>query len=113
MNHQRAIGRHGLDHALQIRLLEGGIERQDAIVDFRINRIAEFNDERRFSSRQIAWSFVQHVEPIQTAAKGASAIPARSRRARTAFAMATAFGLSPCTQMLSMPATKRLPEIAL
>ena len=96
MDHERAIGRHGLGNAFPIRLLEGRVERQNLVMDLGVDGVAEFDNERRLSGGQIAWLVrICQPGPLQTGAKGARAIPASSRQARTAFAMATAFGLSP------------------
>jgi hypothetical protein len=43
MDHERPISRHGLDHAFNVRSLNGGIKRRDKIVEFWINRGAEFD----------------------------------------------------------------------
>ncbi len=44
MNHEGTIGRHGLGHALKICLLDGGIERQNTIMDLWIDPVAEFDN---------------------------------------------------------------------
>src|ERR1019366_2804905 len=54
MNHQRTVRRHGFDHARKIRLADGGIERQNPVMNPWINRGAEFDNKCRFSGGQVA-----------------------------------------------------------
>ena len=88
MNHQRAVGRHGLDHARELRRRHRFVERENAVVDGLIDPLAEFDDKRTFAGGKIA-RLARHAG---AGANGASLTPAASRRFRTARAIATAFG---------------------
>ena len=90
MNHQRAISRHGLDHARKIGARNRFVESENAVVYGYIDPLAELDDERTFAGGKIARR--DGARHVRGRANGAILTPAPCRRARTAPAMAAAFG---------------------
>jgi hypothetical protein len=95
MDHERAIGGHELANSRGRIGAQDRVERENPVVDHRIDHLAEFNDERGFPRIEKAWHGQRRRWTVidfwcHAGLNGFRTIPACSNRARTRLAVATA-----------------------
>jgi len=103
VDHQGAIGRHGLHEAGRRVPREGVVQGKNPVADRRLDRRAELDHQGRLAR-------VEDPGRRTHGRNGARVTPAPSSRARTARAVPTAWAESPWTQIERIGVGRRLPE---